>query len=171
MTGVIKTVEKLNPLGGDGQQDEQRDAQQIAERASAPEEARSVERPVEDTEQVRVERAEEELEVEKTEREAGSIGVQQDRRDRERRRTRPRPSREGSRRAGARRRVDRQDRDRRGGHPGAGVREETVVTKWPVVKEEMRITKESHARRRARRREGAQGACGRRHPDAGELSG
>lgn len=33
VSGAIKTVEKLNPLGGDEQQDEQRDAQRTAEQA------------------------------------------------------------------------------------------------------------------------------------------
>jgi uncharacterized protein (TIGR02271 family) len=144
VSGVIKTVEKLNPLGGDEQQDEQRDAQQTAEQAPAPDEARSGERPVEDTEQVRVERAEEELEVEKAKRETRSVGVHKSvetenvdvavpvRREEAHIERVP---------------VDEPTESAALGEEVIRVpvyEEETVVTKRPVVKEEIRVTKEAH---------------------------
>src|SRR5512135_86005 len=144
VSGAIKTVEKLNPLGGDEQRDEQRDEQQTAEQAPGSEEARSDERPGEDTEQVRVERAEEELEVEKIAREAGSVGVHKSVEIENVDAAVP------VRREQAR--VERVpvDEPTEGAAIGEEVirvpvyEEETVVTKRPVVKEEIRVTKEAH---------------------------
>jgi uncharacterized protein (TIGR02271 family) len=144
VSGAIKTVEKLNPLGGDDQQDEQRDEQRTAEQAPGSEEARSGQRPGEDTEQVRVERAEEELEVKKTQRETGSVGVHKSvetenvdvavpvRREQARVERVP---------------VDEPTESAAIGEEVIRVpvyEEETVVTKQPVVKEEIRVTKEAH---------------------------
>ena len=137
---AIKTVDKLNPLSGD-QQDDQRDGgdEQAVERVAAPEEAR----PVEESEQVRVSRAEEELEVGTTEREAGSVGVHKTVETEKVRAAVP-VRREEAR--VERVRVDQPVEDAAIGEEVVRVpvyEEETVVTKRPVVKEEIRITKES----------------------------
>lgn len=132
---VIETVDKLNPLTGG----EQHDEQQTAEQPTAAEETRSAE----EAEQVRVERAEEELEVGTTARRAGSVGVhktvetEQVHTDVPLRREQARVERVP---------VDQPTEDAAIGEEVVRVpvyEEETVVTKRPVVKEEIQITKES----------------------------
>ena len=128
---VIEAVDKLNPLTGG----EQHDEQQTAEPAPAP--------AAKEAEQVRVARTEEELEVATTARQAGSVGVhktvttEQVHTDVPVRREQAHVERVP---------VDQPTEDAAIGEEVVRVpvyEEETVVTKRPVVKEEIRITKES----------------------------